>query len=70
MDALNAAMATPTLQPAMIQKVEDLAADYVLTIPLYSTASLWATVPNLQDIALGTRGDPNFCEPQNAWLSK
>jgi ABC-type transport system substrate-binding protein len=70
MDTLNAAMATPKLEPAMIQKVENLAVDYVLTIPLYSTASLWAVVPNLQDIALGTRGDPNFCEPQDAWLSK
>jgi peptide/nickel transport system substrate-binding protein len=70
MDALNASMATPKLDPALIQKVEDMAVDYVLTIPLYSTASLWAIVPNLQDIALGTRGDPNFCEVQNAWLSK
>jgi len=70
MDTLTAAMVTPTLQPALIQKVEDLAVDYVLTIPLYSTSSLWAIVPSLQDSGLGTRGDPNFAEVQNMWFKK
>ena len=70
MDTLTAAMVTPTLQPALIQKVEDLAVDYVLTIPLYSTSSLWAVVPSLQDTGLGTRGDPNFAEVQDMWFSK
>ncbi len=69
-EALNAAMVTAKLEPAMVQKVERMAYDYAMVIPLYSSMAMWAVNPNVMDSGLGTRGASQWWEPQNMWLSK
>jgi peptide/nickel transport system substrate-binding protein len=69
-EALTAAMTTPKLDPALVQKVEDMAYDYAMVIPLYAQMAIWAVNPNVQDSGLGTRGASQWWEPQNVWLSK
>ena len=69
-DTLTAAMTSTKLEPALLQKVEDMAYDYAMVIPLYAGSSMWVANPNVQDSGIGTRASQNWWEPQNVWLSK
>jgi ABC-type oligopeptide transport system substrate-binding subunit len=61
---------TPTVDAAATKKLEDMAYDDAMAIPLYNGASVWALTDKVQDTGLGTRGNAAWWEPQNAWLSK
>ncbi len=67
---IDAAMATPTLQAALVQKVEDLIYDNVMVIPLYSTSTLYALSPVVQDPPIGFYADPTEWSLANMWLKK
>jgi peptide/nickel transport system substrate-binding protein len=69
-DAVAAAATSPKLDPALCQKVEKMAYDDAMVIPLYFSTSMWAVTPNVQDSYLGTRGANTWWEPQLTWLSK
>jgi len=69
-DAVAAASVSATLDSTLVQKVEDMAYDDSMVIPLYYGASMWAVTNNLQDSYLGSRGANTWWEPQLTWLSK
>jgi len=69
-DAIVASANTPTVDAAATKKLEDMAYDDAMAIPLYNGASVWALTDKVQDTGLGTRGNAAWWEPQNAWLSK
>ena len=69
-EALTAAMVSPKLEPALVQKVEHMAYDFAMVIPVYSSMAMWVVDPKVQDSGLGTRGASQWWEPQNTWLSK
>lgn len=69
-DAVTAASTSPALDPVLIKKVEDMAYDDAMIIPVYYGASMWATTASLKDSYLGTRGANTWWEPQLTWLSK
>jgi len=69
-EALNAAMVTPRLEPEMVQKLERMVYENSMVIPLYSNMAMWAVDPELRDSGIGTRGASQWWEPQNTWLSK
>jgi peptide/nickel transport system substrate-binding protein len=69
-EAVAAASTSPKLDPALVQKVEQMAFDDTMVIPIYFSSSIWATTPNVMDSYLGTRGANTWWEPQLAWLDK
>ena len=69
-DAVIASNTSQTADATLTQKLETMAYDSVLVIPLYFGTSLWATTKNLRDSGIGTRGAGTWWEIQDAWLSK
>jgi peptide/nickel transport system substrate-binding protein len=69
-EALDASRAAPDQDPVLLKKLEKMVDDNVLCIPVVSGNNMWATTKNVQDTGEGTRGQANWIEPQNAWLSK
>jgi peptide/nickel transport system substrate-binding protein len=69
-DALVASQNTPAVDAAATKKMEKMAFDDAMAIPLYCGATLWALTNQIQDTGLGTRGNAAWWEPQNAWMSK
>lgn len=69
-DAVAAASTSPALDPTLVTKVEDMAYNDAMIVPLYYGASMWAVAPNVKDSGLGTRGASTWWEPQLTYLSK
>ena len=69
-EAVNASNTTEVAEAGMTQKLETMAYDHSLVIPLYFGTSLWATTKNIHDHGIGTRGAGTWFEPQDTWLSK
>jgi peptide/nickel transport system substrate-binding protein len=69
-EALDASKASPAQDPVQLKKLENMINNEMPCIPLISSTSLWAMTKNVQDTGEGTRGQSNWIEPQNAWLSK
>ena len=69
-DAVIASNTSQTADAILTQKLETMAYDSALVIPLYFGTSLWATTKNLRDSGIGTRGAGTWWEIQDAWLSK
>jgi peptide/nickel transport system substrate-binding protein len=69
-DLLEASKATPAPDATMLKKLEKMADDNVVCIPIYSGSMMWAFAKNVYDTGEGTRGQSNWIEPQNAWISK
>jgi peptide/nickel transport system substrate-binding protein len=69
-EVLLASKVTPAADPASTQKLEQMAYDDAMAIPLYCGATIWAVSEKLRDTGLGTRGNAAWWEPQNAWFSK
>jgi peptide/nickel transport system substrate-binding protein len=69
-EALLASKMTPAVDAAATKKLEKMAYDDVMAIPVYCGASLWATTSKVQDTGLGTRGNAAWWEPQDTWLRK
>jgi peptide/nickel transport system substrate-binding protein len=67
---IDAAMVTPTLQPALVQKVEDIFYNDETVIPLYSVSQLYAVSPVLQDSGVGVYADPTEWRIADSWLKK
>ena len=68
-DALTASQNTPAADPASTKKLENMAYNDTMAIPVYYGATLWALTNKTHDTGLGTRGNAAWFEPQNAWLS-
>jgi len=69
-EAMLASNTSAAPDPVLTQKLERMWYEDAMAIPVYYGVALWATVPNLQDSGIGTRGANTWWEPQNAWLSK
>jgi ABC-type transport system substrate-binding protein len=69
-DAVTASNITEVADANMTQKLETMAYDHVLVIPLYFGTSLWATTKNINDSGIGTRGAGTWFEPQDIWFNK
>jgi peptide/nickel transport system substrate-binding protein len=69
-EVLLASKITADADPAATKKLEKMAYDDAMAIPLYCGATIWAVSDKLRDTGLGTRGNAAWWEPQNAWFSK
>jgi hypothetical protein len=69
-DALEASKAAPDQNAALLKKMEKMVDDNVLCVPLVAGSNVWGMTKNVQDTGEGTRGQANWINPQNAWLSK
>lgn len=69
-EALLASKMTEAVDAAATKKLEKMAYDDAMAIPVYYGATLWATSSKVQDSQLGTRGNAAWWEPQNVWLTK
>jgi len=69
-DAVIASNTTEVAEASNTQKLETMAYEYVMVIPLYFGTSLWATTNNINDHGIGTRGAGTWFEPQDLWFSK
>jgi peptide/nickel transport system substrate-binding protein len=69
-EAVAAASTSPALDAALCQKVENMAYDDAMVIPIYFSSSMWALTTNVKDTYMGTRGANTWWEPQLAWLDK
>lgn len=69
-EALDASKASPAQDPVQLKKLENMINNEMPCIPLISSTSLWAMTKNVHDTGEGTRGQSNWINPQDAWLSK
>jgi peptide/nickel transport system substrate-binding protein len=71
-DALQAALTSAKLEPALVQKCEDIFFDNAMSIALYTENTLTALANNVQESGVGDYGYAAvvYWAPQNAWLSK
>lgn len=71
-DALNAAMTTAQLEPALVQKAEDVFYNNVTAIPLWSQDGIMVQASNVQDanVSKYPRGLFPIFDPLDVWLSK
>ncbi len=67
-EAVAAASTSPSLDAALCQKVENMAYEDAMVIPIYFSSSMWALKTNVKDSYMGTRGANTWWEPQLAWL--
>jgi peptide/nickel transport system substrate-binding protein len=67
---LDASKVTPSPDATILKKMEKMVDDNVLCIPIYSGSMMWAFAANVNETGEGTRGQSNWIEPQNTWLSK
>ncbi len=68
-DSFTASVSSATLDPKLMQKMNQVLYDDATLIPLYYGMSIWATTDNVHD-SQGTRGGSGFWDNQNTWLSK
>jgi hypothetical protein len=69
-DAMQAALVSAKLEPALVQKAEHIFYDNCMAITLYSQASLMTLAPNVQDSGVGNYALVTTFAPQNTWLGK
>jgi peptide/nickel transport system substrate-binding protein len=69
-EAITASNTSVAPDPSLTQKLETMAYDDAMVVPLFFGVNLWATTKNVQDSGIGTRGAGTWFEAQNAWLSK
>jgi peptide/nickel transport system substrate-binding protein len=69
-ETLDASKAASEQDPVVLKKLENMIFDNVICIPIASSTSLWAMTDKVHDTGAGTRGQSNWIEPQNSWLSK
>lgn len=69
-EMVNASLITKEPDVTALQKLEKIAVDDAMAIPLYYGATIFAITDKTKDTGLATRGNAAWWEPQNAWLSK
>jgi peptide/nickel transport system substrate-binding protein len=69
-DLFASALASSTLDPALLQKVEDSIYNDDTIIPMWTSPTYWVISDKVMDSGLGTRDLFAWFEPQNTWLSK
>jgi peptide/nickel transport system substrate-binding protein len=69
-DVLNASLAAPVPDPALIQKAVQMLYDYATPIVLYYSTTIWAERSYVMDSGHGARGNAQYWNPPFAYLSK
>jgi peptide/nickel transport system substrate-binding protein len=69
-ETLAASKSAPNQDPALLKKLEKMVDDNVLCIPIEAGNNAWVMTKNVQDTGEGTRGQANWIEPQDTWMSK
>jgi ABC-type transport system substrate-binding protein len=69
-DLMAAALASPNLDPVLLQKVEDSIYNDDTIIPMWTSPSNWIVTDKVMDSGLGSRDIFAWFESQNTWLAK
>jgi peptide/nickel transport system substrate-binding protein len=69
-DMLSASMASATIDPALVKKLEDALYNDSTVIPMTDSIYPWITTDKLQDHGIGSTSTVGFWTPSKAWLSK
>jgi len=67
---LDASMATPVPDPALIKQLEDTLYNDVTVIPINDSTYPWIIADNVHDHGIGTYSTDAYWEPQYTWLGK
>ena len=68
-DVFNASISSASLDPKLMQKMNQALYDDATLIPLYWGMSIWATTSGVHD-SVGSRGGSGFWDNQNTWIGK